>query len=216
MFDAPDSDADLLARAQALTGRTLGEIARVLDQPVPADPSRSKGWIGELLETALGASAGNLPQPDFLALGIELKSVPIARGRPRESTFVCSAALAGEGVGWAASRVRHKLAKVLWVPVEAEGSLTDRRVGAARLWSPSLDDEGLLAADWEELDALLRLGQHWEIEARRGRVLQLRPKGADGRATTWALDETGEWIRAKPLGYYLRASFTARILDPLQ
>lgn len=215
MFDAPESDADLLARAQALTGRTLAEIARVLERTVPSDPARSKGWIGELLETALGASAGNLPQPDFLALGVELKSIPIARGRPRESTFVCSAALAGEGAGWAASRVRHKLAKVLWIPVDADGALPDRRVGAARLWSPDPDDERLLAADWEELDALLRLGQHWEIEARRGRALQLRPKAADGRATTWALDEGGEWIRAKPLGYYLRASFTARILgDP--
>lgn len=215
MFDPPESPQELSWRAAALEGRTLGAIARVLDVAVPDDPVRAKGWIGQLIEVALGASAGNRPVPDFVRLGVELKTIPVDdRGRPKESTFVCSAALDGGEPDWESSRVRHKLASVLWVPVESAGPIADRRVGAARLWSPSPGEEDVLRRDWEELTGILRLGDLQRISARHGEALQLRPKAADAGRTTWALDADAEWVRQQPVGFYLRTRFTARIVAP--
>ncbi len=215
MFDPPESPQEVSWRAAALEGRTLGAIARVLGVPIPDDPRRAKGWIGQLVEMALGASAGNRPVPDFVRLGVELKTIPVDdRGRPKESTFVCSAALDGGEPGWESSRVRHKLASVLWVPVTSAGPIRDRTVGVARLWSPSAPEEDVLRRDWEELTGILRLGDLARITARHGVALQLRPKAADAAQTTWALDADAEWVRQAPVGFYLRTRFTARILLP--
>ena len=117
---SPESQDALLAQAQQLAGYTLGELASRAGLPIPADLKRDKGWIGVLLEIWLGASAGSKPEQDFAALGVELKTIPIDRqGRPLETTFVCVAPLTGNsGVSWETSHVRHKLKRVLWIPVE--------------------------------------------------------------------------------------------------
>ncbi len=79
-----------------------------------------------LLEIWLGASAGSKPEQDFAALGVELKTCPYDPGCPLETTFVCVAPLTGNsGVTWETSHVRHKLKRVLWIPVEG-GSAASR------------------------------------------------------------------------------------------
>src|SRR5262249_39636744 len=91
---SPETQAELFARARALAGMTLGAIAEDHGVVAPSELLRAKGWAGQLLERALGASAASRAEPDFQRLGIELKTLPIdARGRPRESTFVCTIAL---------------------------------------------------------------------------------------------------------------------------
>lgn len=128
----PQSQEQLLAQAQRLAGYSLGELAALAGIPIPRDLKRDKGWIGILLEIWLGASAGSKPEQDFAALGVELKTIPIDRqGRPLETTFVCVAPLTGNsGVTWESSHVRHKLQRVLWIPVEGEREipLAQRRV----------------------------------------------------------------------------------------
>jgi DNA mismatch repair protein MutH len=212
-IDPPETAADLEWRARALAGRTLGELGRVLGLAVPDEARRGKGFGGRLIEQALGADAGNRPEPDFTGLGIELKTIPVGPdGRPRESTFVCSAPLDGSEPDWQRSRVHHKLADVLWIPVDATGPLATRRIGAPVRWRPDAEQEATLQCDWSELNGMLKLGELWALSARRGKALQLRPKAAGRDATTWALDGEAEWVRAMPLGYYLRARFTAGIL----
>ncbi|MEX0576091.1 MutH/Sau3AI family endonuclease, partial [Enterobacter cloacae subsp. cloacae] len=122
MLSPPTSEAQLLGQAQRLAGFSLGELAAMAGLPIPKDLKRDKGWIGMLLELWLGASAGSKPEQDFAALGVELKTIPIDRlGKPLETTFVCVAPLTGNtGVTWETSHVRHKLKRVLWVPVEGE------------------------------------------------------------------------------------------------
>jgi DNA mismatch repair protein MutH len=213
--DAPPDEAALLARATSLAGRTLAEVADALGATVPPDLRRHKGWIGTLLEAALGATASNRPVPDFEALGIELKTLPLDEaGRVRETTFVCSAAMDGSlARTWRESRVWHKLSRVLWVPVVGTGSPGTRVIGQAVLWSPDADEEAVLEADWTELSDLLALGEHWQVDASRGRALQLRPKAAHGDALTWTLGEEGEWVQEGPRGFYLRTAFTHALLS---
>lgn len=212
----PRDEAELLARARHWAGATVGELARALEQDVPRDLRRHKGWLGELLENALGATAGSRPVPDFTELGIELKTIPIgADGRPRESTHVCSVAL-GDLIGqrWQDSTVRLKLARVLWVPVEtrAELPLAARRIGLPRLWSPDTAQESVLRADWEEHMELLSTGRFEELDARLGVYLQIRPKAANSRALTAAGDSGGAPAATLPRGFYLRSRFTHAIL----
>ena len=85
----PQNVEELLLRAQALAGFSVGALAGELGFLVPSDNVRSKGFVGQLVERALGADpkAGELP--DFPNLGVELKTIPLrADGKPSESTFV--------------------------------------------------------------------------------------------------------------------------------
>lgn len=212
----PENEAQLLAQAGVLAGRTLGELASLAGLPVPPDLKRDKGWTGVLLELWLGASAGSKPEQDFAALGVELKTIPIDRqGRPLETTFVCVAPLTGNsGVVWETSHVRHKLKRVLWIPVEGERAipLAERRVGSPLLWSPSPHEEAQLRQDWEELMDLIVLGNVERITARHGEVLQLRPKAANSKALTEAIGAHGETILTLPRGFYLKKNFTGALL----
>ena len=168
---SPASESELLERARALSGKTLGAIAAELGSSAPLDLLRAKGWAGQLLERVLGASAASRAEPDFEQLGIELKSLPVdRRGRPRESTFVCTVAFSEIGdVEWECSRVRRKLRRVLWLPIEADPELlpAERRVGEPLLWSPSAEEESALRFDWEELAGLIGRG---EVEAITGHL----------------------------------------------
>lgn len=183
---------------------------------VPADQRRAKGFVGNLLERVLGATAGTSAAPDFEALGIELKTIPVRRdGRPRESTFVCCAPLAAiEELEWEGSPVRAKLRRVLFLPVEAEREipLGRRRLGAPILWSPTPAQDGELQADWDELAGLLGSGQVERVTGHLGRCLQVRPKAASSRERRRAPEADGAWVATVPRGFYLRASFTAQVL----
>jgi len=212
----PATEQELLSRARKLAGRSLGWLADDLGWQVPVDLRRNKGWVGRLLEEALGCTAGSLPEPDFPHLGIELKTIPVdGRGVPRETTHVCTAPLDGTlAATWEDSWVRRKLACVLWVPVVGDGSVPvgDRRIGAAVLWRPDGEETARLRQDWEEITELISLGEHGLLDGRVGEALHLRPKAASGRSMTWALDPGGRWVPANPRGFYLRKAFTRRLL----
>ncbi len=214
---SPKNETELLARAQNLAGLTLGEIAESINVVVPNDLKREKGWIGLLLEQVLGASAGSRPEPDFPHLGIELKSLPInAQGKPLETTFVCVAPLTGlVGARWQTSHIRNKLARVLWIPVISERTIpvAERIVGTAFIWSPSPEEDHLLALDWQELTDMIVLGDVENIHGKHGQVLQLRPKGANSQAKTQAFNRLGQPFMTLPRGFYLKTSFTQALLS---
>ena len=212
----PQTLEQLLSQAQSIAGLTFGELADELHIPVPPDLKRDKGWVGMLLERALGATAGSKAEQDFSHLGVELKTLPInAEGYPLETTFVSLAPLVqNSGVKWENSHVRHKLSCVLWMPIEGSRHipLRERRIGAPILWKPTAEQERQLKQDWEELMDLIVLGKLEQITARIGEVMQLRPKGANSRAVTNGIGKNGEIIDTLPLGFYLRKEFTAQIL----
>lgn len=212
----PEDEASLLARAQDLAGLSMETLAARAGLPMPADLKRDKGWVGMLLEWHLGASAGSKAEQDFAHLGIELKTIPIdAQGKPLETTFVCVAPLTGNsGVTWLTSHVRHKLARVLWIPVEGgrEIPLRERRVGAPLLWSPNAEEDEMLRQDWEELMDMIVLGRVEQITARHGAWLQIRPKAANSKALTEGIGDQGQPIMTLPRGFYLKKSFTGPLL----
>jgi DNA mismatch repair protein MutH len=213
----PRSEAELLERARPLAGMSLAALARDQGVAVRTDSRRAKGWAGQLIEAYLGASAGSLSEPDFQIIGVELKTIPVsAAGEPRESTYVCSVPLMGEGsASWVGCNVQRKLARVLWVPVVSDKATDpgDRIIGWPLLWSPSAQQAAALQADWMELMDMVCLGELEHISAHHGTCLQIRPKAADSRARRWGIGESGEQVRTLPRGFYLRTSFTRAILQ---
>ncbi|MGB6187962.1 MAG: DNA mismatch repair endonuclease MutH [Aeromonas molluscorum] len=212
----PQSEQELLARAHAIAGFTLAQLAAKAGIKVPRDLRRDKGWVGQLIEWQLGANAGSRPEQDFPELGIELKTIPVdPKGKPLETTFVCVAPLVGiSGQRWEDSNVRNKLSRVLWIPVEGSRDIPigERRVGMPLLWIPSAEENALLRQDWEELMDMIVLGEVEQISARHGQVMQLRPKAANSKALTRAIGRAGQPIMTLPRGFYLKIPFTHALL----
>jgi DNA mismatch repair protein MutH len=215
----PRDEAELRSRAARLAGSTLAEIADFMGHLRPGGGVERKGKVGELLERALGATAGSRQVPDFAHLGIELKTIPVdPRGKPFESTFVCAISLLdADRAEWATSPARLKLSHVLWLPVIGDPALDAdaRRVGVPLFWRPTLEQEAILRDDFEDIMGLIGAGNVEALTARRGRWMQVRPKARSGSARTLSFGPEGERIAAVPRGFYLRARFTEALLrDP--
>ena len=217
MILPPESIQELLKRCENIAGYSLAELAELANIPLAKDLRTNKGWVGQLIEWHLGATAGSKPEQDFKNLGIELKTIPInQQGKVLETTFVCSAPILNtRKLTWENSNVRNKLSCVLWVPVEGDRSvvLGERIVGSGFLWSANNQQASLLATDWNDLMEKIALGKIESISARDGQVMQLRPKAANGRCLTDAFGEDGSLIKVRPRGFYLKKPFTQSIIN---
>ena len=216
MFSTPSSEQELIQRTTALCGKSLRQVADELSISVPADSLHAKGWVGSLLETALAADATTYAGPDFMKLGIELKTIPVlADMRPKESTFVCVVQLNPKALAsWEASLVNSKLSRVLWVPYEAmpDIPLPSRRIGKAILWSPDRKQLEQLKTDWQEFSDAIVMGELDSITATMGEYLQIRPKAANASALTQNKNTPDKDALTLPRGFYLRPGFTQQIL----
>jgi len=212
----PSCIAELISRFNAIAGKQISTLAEQLNLAIPNSLHYTKGWVGQLIELALGANAGNKSIPDFPSLGIELKTIPLnAALQPSESTYVCTAPLNSTIIDWQQSPVYQKLKHVLWVPIEGFASkpLKERRVGTPFLWQPSIEQLAILKQDWEELMELLQLGGIESLTARHGTYLQIRPKAANSKVLSSVLNDAGTLVQTVPKGFYLRTIFTKAILQ---
>ena len=213
----PKSIEELKHRMDLIAGLSLGEIADELEVEVPENLLVDKGWGGQLIEAYLGATAGNLPEPDFQEIGVELKTIPISsEGKPLETTFVCVAPLSPVlGETWKTSTVFKKLQHVLWVPIVSDKHIPipHRQIASPFLWRVEDQDESVFESDWNELTDLIVYGKHDEITAKHGEHLQLRPKAADSSVRTSGIDREGKPVLAPPKGFYIRTSFTKQLLN---
>jgi DNA mismatch repair protein MutH len=217
--DAPRDLSELEARARALAGRTLDDLAAEHGLSFGGRTgARTKGKTGTLIEQILGASGGSAAVHDFPTLAIELKTIPVSLAlKPRESTYVCTLPLAdADRAEWVTSWVRAKLAHVLWVPiVTGEETGESARVGEPRFWRPTPEQLAVLAADFEEIMGTIALGGIDRLTARSGRWLQVRPKGASSRDRTWSVAAEESWVETIPRGFYLRTKLTGALLEDL-
>ncbi|MGZ5966615.1 MAG: MutH/Sau3AI family endonuclease [Polyangiales bacterium] len=202
---------ELRRRVELLSGRSPDELAAAEGFAL-----RGKGKLGELVERLLGATGGSQATHDFPEIGVELKTIPVdSSGRPRESTYVCRISLAqAERAEWETSWVRSKLSHVLFLPVVIADDDT-RAFGRAVFWKPTKEQDLVMRADFEELMGTVGSGHIEDLDARAGRVLQIRPKARDASVRTIVFDRDGEPISTVPRGFYLRPRWTGALLrDP--
>lgn len=213
---SPNTEHELLLSARLLAGATLGEIAQAFKVPIPDNLLKNKGWVGQLIEKALGATAQQQAIPDFPELGIELKTIPIsAQLSPLETTYITTAPLMNlEQLTFEESAVYHKLKHVLWMPIQGERNipLTHRVIGTPMLWQPSPEQWRLIKQDWLEMMEHITLGRIEYVNAQQGQIMQLRPKAANSRVKTNAIGQDGTIIQTRPRGFYLKKSFTNGLL----
>jgi len=213
----PLTRQELIGRAKGIAGLTIQQLANKMDIDVPLSTTHAKGWLGALLERTLGANAASAPEPDFVNLGIELKSIPIGdNGKPKESTYICVTQLDPVALSsWESSLVKCKLTEVLWIPFEANKNtpVPLRRIGSPVLWQPSTAEEKQLKDDWQELCDMIVLGNVDKISSSMGKYLQIRPKAAHSKSLTKDKNQSGENKMTLPRGFYLRPSFTHSILN---
>lgn len=206
---------ELSYQANQLVGLTVADIAQCLNIEVPHNLTSAKGWVGQALEKLLGATAGSRPLPDFVDLGIELKTLPITlKGEPRESTYICIAPMPNPDLYWASSLVYHKTRSILWIPILSDSALPfeQYRILTPLLWHPTLEQQSTLQQDWEELTESLNLGRLNALTAHHGQALQIRPKAAHNQILIRTIDDQACEQYTVPKGFYFRRSFTLKML----
>ncbi|HRD70043.1 MAG TPA: DNA mismatch repair endonuclease MutH [Legionella sp.] len=212
----PKTEQELLERCEAIKGLSFAQLCLGLNVSIPDNRDHRKGWIGQVLELALGCDAQNKSAPDFMDLGVELKTLPIgSSGKPTESTFVTSIPLLTiHQQEWLTSQCYSKLKRVLWIPVEGDTDIiySQRRIGQGFIWSPDAEELSGLEADWNHLVELISTGQLETLDARVGDYLQVRPKAANGKSLCYGFDSCGNKIKTLPRGFYLRSTFTGKIM----
>lgn len=206
----------LLEAANELSGKTIKEVASAMHSFCPDDLKTHKGFVGQLFEKILEADAHNLDQPDFIELGIELKSIPVdIYAKPLESTFICYANLPPKDLNWSHSRLKRKISKVLWIPYEGDRSipLPNKRIGSPFLWVPNKDVMSKLEKDWAEITELMLEGKYDKLNAKQGEFIQLRPKAATSKVLINVTNEVGGIIQTVPKGFYFRRTFTQSLFS---
>ncbi len=197
-----------------LSGLSFQDVSELIHQSCPTTLTHAKGWFGQALEQILGTDAGSKACPDFMQLGVELKTLPLGEnGLVKESTYVTYAPIPFREPRWHESLVYHKLKKVLWVPFLAEGPVPSRMIYTPFLWSMPQSWDDILSDDWYELSEMLKLGQFDALSAKQGRFLHIRPKAANSKNTIRVLGQDGQTTQTVPKGFYLRQAFAQSLLD---
>jgi DNA mismatch repair protein MutH len=216
MIAAPTTIAQLEHRAEQLAGLTMTDLSSLHQVELPNDLRKDKGWQGQFIERCLGADGGNLAQPDFSFIGVELKTLPIDySGQVQESTYVSVLDINKTlGIPWSDSVVCKKLQHVLWVPIARQKGqpLALSTIATPFFWQPSTSQNKQLRSDWENAMELVSLGKIHQLNARMGQILQVRPKAANSRVVTQTTDEQGNQAHTLPRGFYLRPQFTQQLL----
>ncbi|PPI88449.1 DNA mismatch repair endonuclease MutH [Candidatus Pantoea edessiphila] len=216
-LNKPKNKITLFARAQALAGFTIGNLAANAGLEIPYNLKKDKGWIGRLIELYLGVDSKNKAEQDFAHLGIELKTIPIdSYGNPIEDTFVCSVPLINNiGITWETSNIQNKLSSILWIPIEGKKNipLKMRRIATSLLWSPNITENTILRNDWEEIIEMIVLGKIDKIASYHGTFLKIKIKAANNKILTKAISDKGKIILTLPRGFYLKKSFTKIIIS---
>lgn len=213
---SPKTEAELINRCSSISGISFAQLSLAIGLSIPINPNHRKGWVGQAIEFALGADGQNKSSPDFQELEVELKTLPINKmGKPTESTFITSIPLLTiHQQQWKTSQCYSKLRRILWIPIEGDTDIPypQRRIGLGFLWSPDSIQESILEADWNYLTLQMSTGYLETLDATSGDYLQVRPKAANGKSLCYGYDKKGNKIKTLPRGFYLRSSFTSKIM----
>ncbi|RIY34978.1 MutH/Sau3AI family endonuclease [Psittacicella gerlachiana] len=214
---APTSLGQLLTYCQQICGKSIEEISHKHNVEMIYSLHENRGWLGNLIEIALGATAGSKPTQDFINLGIELKTLAIAtNGKAKSDIFISSLPINKFMLqNWQTSHVLYKLKKILFVPIEynPDISLAQRRIGKAFLWSPNKEDLAIIKQDWETIMQIITQQDFNALKSNVGQILCVRTKALNTSQAVSIEDTDGFNLNLPPLSFYLRRSFINNIIN---
>ncbi|MFC6276403.1 DNA mismatch repair protein MutH [Psittacicella hinzii] len=213
----PQTWSQLLTYVQALVGKTVEQIADKHQVELIDSLKLNRGWLGNLIEIALGASAGSKPTQDFIDLGLELKTLAInENGKVKSDIFISSLPLNSYMLqDWQLSHVLYKLKRILFIPVEnnPEIPLAQRRIGKGFIWSPNAQQLATLEADWKSIMEIITQRDFTALKSNLGSALCVRVKALNTQQSNTFNDIDLHSINLPPLSFYLRRNFVNEILQ---
>lgn len=205
---------DVVLRCKQISGMSLRELA---DSEGWASDALTKGSIGHLIEEAgFGVRKNSSPLPDLEGVGVEIKAVPVKKGRStsqvKERTKVCSLdfySIVKED--WITSHCYRKLNRMVLVffEHEAEDRLSGRILGhvlfdlQSERWS---GDAELLAQDWHVIRDLVVEGRAHELSESLTGLLAASTTGVGGGRDFLSQPYSSE--PAKRRAFSLKPSYT--------
>lgn len=222
-FTPEDQDLEtVLAHAKRLEGKTLREIAGLLDRPELLD-RKGKGVAGQMLHAWFGVGENdsraepdllNIKMPDGQRAGVEIKVVPLKAARAgvrvKERCKVTSIeykSLLGEK--WPGSRARHKLSVTLFIYYRYAGATTWPESKVDRIVCWQLDKSPArytIESDWERTWQFVREGRAHEISEGQAAILGASTAGA-GKDSKWVEQPTNSLVKAKQRAFALKPAF---------
>ena len=213
--NAPLTEKELLKRAMKLAGKHIEEFRRPFDRLFDDSTKNSHGYFGKIMEIYLGASANNLPIPDFPNLNIELKTLPLNNKMlPKNDIKICSTSFfpIETNYCWSKSLVKIKIKKILLVPFQSGESLTYYKKKICRPFLFQLGDyEKIIKQDYENIIECLFLGKLGLIPRNLGKYLVLKSSSSNKNLTNY-INSDQELVRTNFVGFYLKKSFLKRIM----
>jgi DNA mismatch repair protein MutH len=209
--------AELTARAHSIEGVPLKDLADYLRYPL-RDPSRHKGYVGNLIQFAFGLRPNSRQQPDLERFRIEIKTVPIDTDlnalENTRLTKINPAELVLED-DWSRSHAFRKVTTILFVPV-VKHPRTPSNVGSwhARspfVWMPSIDELATLETDWLTIRDRYRAGDVSRT-AIGGEYMFANAQSRNSTVRESYELVTGATKIVQPKAFYLLKPLTTRVL----
>jgi DNA mismatch repair protein MutH len=184
-------------------GVPFAELSMALGVALPKDPVRRKAAGGHIVETLLEIARNSIPKPDLIALGTEVKTIPLnTKSLPRQWTKISAFNLATtkKEPDFRRSSPFTKLRCVLFVPImKADNENPDFwYLRPPFLWLPTEEQLAMLEADYERIQ-LAAMGEDWSrLAGRSGQYLTLKTSDAT-TAGKKAEDKKRAWWLTKDL-----------------
>jgi len=222
-FTPEDQDLEtVLAHAKRLEGKTLRDIAGLLDRPELLD-RKGKGVAGQMLHAWFGVGENdsraepdllNVKMPDGQRAGVEIKVVPLKAARAgvrvKERCKVTSIdykSLLGEK--WPGSRARHKLSVTLFIYYRYAGAATWPESKVDRIVCWQLDKSPArytIQSDWERTLQFVQEGRAHEISEGHAAILGASTAGA-GKDSKWVEQPIKPMVKATRRAFALKPAF---------
>jgi len=207
-------------KVKGLTAREVCKLSGMGDPSVQPNWRETKSILGDVMEKYFQIRKNNSPVADFPQAGVELKVLPLKRGRstgnllvkePTSISMIDYRTLPSETWERPAT-VRKKLEHILFVFFLIDSvDIMASTVKAVELWDASDPDRALFRIDWEDTRKKVAEGRADCLSEADARVLCARRKGVGGTADLrrYRTDAPPAPSRA----WALKTAFTRQILE---
>ena len=190
-YDISDEES-ILEYAGRLTGKTLREaiggvyLDTRFDEDIFGD-LHFKGYFGQILESGYFLiENNNLPEPDFVEAGIELKSAPLkhvpGKGLVSKERMVLGVLDYNEVPihGFAVFSKKNSRILIVFFEWIKDESIFEYRIKKVVDWTPTPEELRVIKEDWETIEEFIMRGDAHLLSERHTKFLAACRKGTGG------------------------------------
>ena len=219
-YDITDEES-ILDYAGKLSGKTLREALGEIHLDTKFDDGilgdlHYKGYFGQILERGYFLiENNNLPEPDFIDVGIELKSAPLknipGKGLVSKERMVLGIIDYNEVPRQRFAIFSKKNSRILIVFFEwiKDQPILEYRIRKVVDWTPTPEELRVIKEDWETIEKFIMKGEAHLLSERHTKFLAACRKGTGGEEDL--RDQPFSDIKAKQRALSFKSSFVNSI-----